>query len=165
VHFDRAGGGIRDAGGEFDGAVVGVDVVDRVAGQDFLGFRVRPVRGAGQAPARASAEPTTTLTRALLACGVVAGPLHIVVAALQALARGFDICFVFARRFAAARQPGWAAYSVVTGVVFLAAFGAVAALPDQAGANVGLAVAVALGWGWGSVLSAQLISRLSPAER
>lgn len=31
-------------------------------------------------------------------------------------------CFVFARRFAALRQRGWAAYSVATGVLFFAAF-------------------------------------------
>jgi hypothetical protein len=31
-------------------------------------------------------------------------------------------CFVFARRFAALKQPGWAAYSIATGVIFFAAF-------------------------------------------
>ena len=39
-----------------------------------------------------SSETTTKVTRALLACGVVAGPLFVVVAALQVLSRdGFDL--------------------------------------------------------------------------
>jgi hypothetical protein len=43
-----------------------------------------------EAPARSTAT-TTTLTRALLACGVVAGPLFVVVGLLQLLTRdGFD---------------------------------------------------------------------------
>jgi hypothetical protein len=46
--------------------------------------------GAG-APSGSSAS-TTRRTRALLACGVVAGPLFLVVALLQALTRdGFDL--------------------------------------------------------------------------
>ncbi len=41
---------------------------------------------------RVFAETPTTLTRALLACGVVAGPLYLVVGVTQALTRrGFDI--------------------------------------------------------------------------
>jgi Protein of unknown function (DUF998) len=40
----------------------------------------------------AASETTTTVTRALLACGVVAGPLYVVVALLQVLFRdGFDL--------------------------------------------------------------------------
>jgi len=40
----------------------------------------------------ASSETTTTVTRALLACGLVAGPLYVVVALLQVLFRdGFDL--------------------------------------------------------------------------
>jgi len=40
----------------------------------------------------ASSETTTRVTRALLACGVVAGPLYVVVALLQVLSRdGFDL--------------------------------------------------------------------------
>jgi hypothetical protein len=47
--------------------------------------------GAG-APSAASGKTTPTLTRALLACGVVAGPLFYVMVGIQALTRpGFDI--------------------------------------------------------------------------
>jgi hypothetical protein len=47
--------------------------------------------GAG-APSGSSAAATTKRTRALLACGVVAGPLFLAVALLQALTRaGFDL--------------------------------------------------------------------------
>jgi len=44
------------------------------------------------APDTASDAPSTTLTRAFLACGVVAGPLFVLVALLQVLFRdGFDL--------------------------------------------------------------------------
>jgi hypothetical protein len=44
------------------------------------------------APHTASDTTSTTLTRALLACGVVAGPLYVTVALLQVLLRdGFDL--------------------------------------------------------------------------
>jgi Protein of unknown function (DUF998) len=46
----------------------------------------------GERIPRARSEPTTTLTRSLLACGVVAGPLFTVIALLQVLTRdGFDL--------------------------------------------------------------------------
>jgi hypothetical membrane protein len=42
--------------------------------------------------ATTDSQPTTTMTRVLLACGLVAGPLFLVVAALQVLTRdGFDL--------------------------------------------------------------------------
>jgi hypothetical protein len=47
---------------------------------------------AGAIAPGASSETTTTVTRALLACGLVAGPLYVVVALLQVLFRdGFDL--------------------------------------------------------------------------
>jgi hypothetical protein len=74
-------------------------------------------------------------------------------------------CFVFARRFAALRQWGWAAFSTTTGVAFLAASFALAAWPSQAGVNVGLVVAVVLGWGWASAMAARLMTALTGATR
>ncbi len=48
------------------------------------------IHRAGAAPA--ASRSSTPLTRALLACGVLAGPLFVVVAAIQALTRdGFDL--------------------------------------------------------------------------
>lgn len=45
----------------------------------------------GAGPSGASSQTTTTMTRVLLGCGVVAGPLFVVVAVLQMAARdGFD---------------------------------------------------------------------------
>ena len=63
--------------------------------------------------------------------------------------------FVFARRFAALGQPGWATFSAATGAFFLAAFlgmGA-AAVPVM-----GLVAAVALAWTWLSATSAKLMA-------
>lgn len=208
----------------------------------------------------ASLDPTAKVTRVLLACGVVAGPLHIVVAFIQASSRpGFDLerhplsllslghlgwiqianfvvtgllfgasaigmrrilrsgpgatwgpwligifgvslvaggvfvadpafgfppgtpagapdklswhgilhavapvlgflslivaCFVFARRFAALRQTGWAAYSVATGVVVLA----LSVWPNLTMNFVPLWIAMVVGFGWPSVIGARLI--------
>ncbi len=219
----------------------------------------------------ASIETSTKLTRALLACGVVAGPLFIVVAFAQAAARaGFDLAhhplsllslgdlgwiqianfivagllfvacavgtrrklhpgrggtwgprligafgvslivggvfvadpsfgfppgtpagmpeevswhaiihgiapavgflslvaasFVFARRFAAFGQLGWAVGCVITGVLVLA----LSAWPNLGGDPEGrfgpLWVAMVLGFGWASVMSAQLMMAL-PTDR
>jgi hypothetical protein len=61
-------------------------------------------------------------------------------------------CFVFARRFAAQRQRGWAAYSLITGVVLIAAIGTVIAPPGA----VLIYVAGTLGWIWTSLVIARL---------
>jgi len=71
-------------------------------------------------------------------------------------------CVVFARRFAGIGQTGWAAYSVATGVLFLAAFVGVAT-GSQAGGPVLVLVtlaftaAVVLGWAWISALAVKLM--------
>ena len=215
----------------------------------------------------ASAETTTKLTRALLACGVVAGPLFILVALIQMLIRdGFDIrrhalsllsngdlgwiqitnflvaglltiagavgmgralqggrggtwgpllvglygvgligagifradpalgfppgtpadattiswrgllhfitggvgflgliaaCLVFARRFAALGQRGWAVYSAATGVLFFAAFVGIASGSQGAGTSVAFAVATMLGWAWVSAMAGRLMAGLA----
>lgn len=64
-------------------------------------------------------------------------------------------CFVFARRFAAERQRGWAAYSLATGVVLTAAIGSVIAPPGA----VMIYVAATLGWIWTSLVIARLLAR------
>lgn len=74
-------------------------------------------------------------------------------------------CFVFARRYAAAHQPGWAAFSAITGVLFLAAFFGIAAGSQQGGAilvvvTVAFTAAVVLAWTWLSLTASRLIAQL-----
>jgi hypothetical membrane protein len=65
---------------------------------------------------------------------------------------GFVIgCFVVARRFARAGERGWTAYSVVTGVSFLAAFAGIAS-GSTGGPVLAFYAAVALGWSWISLV-------------
>ena len=63
--------------------------------------------------------------------------------------------FVLARAFTALRRPGWAAYSVGTGVATLA----IVAWPGQDGISLRLALAAALTFGWLSAVSAHLAIR------
>ena len=72
-------------------------------------------------------------------------------------------CFVFARRFAAQRQRGWAAYCVATGVIYLAAFAGIAVGSNSVGVIttvviLAFSVAVVLGWAWVSAMAAKLLS-------
>ena len=73
-------------------------------------------------------------------------------------------CFVFARRFVALKQPGWAAYSAATGVIFLAAFFGIASGSKGAGVSLAFAIAVVIAWVWLSMLSARLRSALPNAK-
>ena len=69
-------------------------------------------------------------------------------------------CFVFARRFAALKQHGWAAYSVITGVLFLGAFFGIASGSKQSAVVLAFYAAVVLGWAWISVIAARLMTEL-----
>jgi uncharacterized membrane protein YhaH (DUF805 family) len=71
-------------------------------------------------------------------------------------------CCVFARRFAARGERGWAAYSAVTGLVFVGAFGLSSAGFGRAEGLVELAglfqrVAVIVGFGWLTLLAVHLL--------
>jgi hypothetical protein len=66
-------------------------------------------------------------------------------------------CFVFARRFAALRQRGWAAYSATTGLIFFAAFLGIASGSNKAWVIVIFTAAVVLTWAWLSMVAARLI--------
>jgi hypothetical protein len=81
--------------------------------------------------------------------------LHFLVAGLAYLAL-IAATFVFTRRFAGLGQRGWAGYSLATGVVFLAAWLALFAWPEQDLANLAYAAAALHGHGWVSVIAAQL---------
>src|SRR5262245_60335475 len=82
------------------------------------------------------------------------GTLHFVAGGIGFLGL-IAACFVFARRFAALKQPGWAAYSIATGVIFFAAFFGIAS-GSQGPVSVAFAVAVVLAWVWISLIMAGL---------
>jgi hypothetical protein len=71
-------------------------------------------------------------------------------------------CFVFARRFAALGEQGWAVFSVVTGVLYFAAFFGIAAGSQQGGGVLtfvvlAFTIAVVLAWSWFSAVAARLL--------
>lgn len=69
-------------------------------------------------------------------------------------------CGIMSRRFTALHQPGWAAFSAITGVVFFAGFIGIAAGAGNSSTILGFWVAVVLAWSWLTALSARLISEL-----
>jgi len=83
------------------------------------------------------------------------GALHAVAPVLASLAL-IMACLVFARRFAANRQRGWAAYCLAVAVIDLAP----GPFSNHDWFYVGLGVAVALGLGWASVMAAHLLTEL-----
>jgi hypothetical protein len=89
------------------------------------------------------------------------GLLHIVFGGVGFLGL-IAACFVFARRFAAQGEGGWAAFSTVTGVLYFAAFFGIAGGSQQGGAVLTLVVlaftvAVVLAWAWLSAVAVRLL--------
>ena len=84
----------------------------------------------------------------------ISGPglVHFFVGMIVFLAQ-IAACFVFARRFAAGGERGWALFSVLTGAYFLVAYVALFALQGNRVANIAFAVAIALALGWASALA------------
>jgi hypothetical protein len=70
-------------------------------------------------------------------------------------------CFVVARRFARLHQRGWMAYSLITGVVFFAAFIGIASGSGNPWTILGFWIGVVLAWSWVSALSARLLAKPS----
>jgi len=66
-------------------------------------------------------------------------------------------CFVFARRFAVRKQSAWAAYSVATGVIFFAAFFAIASGSGKVWINLAFCFAVVLAWAWITAIAARTL--------
>jgi len=96
------------------------------------------------------------------------GALHLITGGVGFLGL-IAACMVFARRFAVQKLRGWAAYSVATGVIYLAAFFGIAAGSQQQGAmltfvNLAFSVAVVLGWAWVSALAAKLLTERTSAK-
>jgi len=75
------------------------------------------------------------------------GLLHILTAAVGFVAL-IGSCGVFARRFAAQHDRAWAAYSSMTGAVFLFGFIGVASGSGATWSVLGFWVAVTLAWSW-----------------
>lgn len=89
------------------------------------------------------------------------GLLHVITGGVGFLAL-IAACFVFARRFRARKQWGWATYSMTTGAVYFVAFFGIASGSQRGGAVLtfvilAFTVAVVLGWAWLSVMAARLM--------
>jgi hypothetical protein len=85
------------------------------------------------------------------------GWCHFVIAGLAFLAL-IIACFVAARRFAAGRKRGWAAYSAATGIVFFAAWLSLMASSGRHGTTATRCAAGVLGWVWLSTTAGQLLA-------
>jgi hypothetical membrane protein len=83
------------------------------------------------------------------------GLLHLVSAAIGFLSLVAG-CMVFARRFAAGGERAWAAYSAVTGVVFLLAFAGIAAGSGSGWTILGFWIGVVLAFAWVSAMCLRL---------
>jgi hypothetical membrane protein len=89
--------------------------------------------------------------------------LHFLVAGLAYLAL-IAASFVLARRFAALGRRGWGWYSATTGVVFLVAWLALFAWPEQDAVTLAYAAAALHAHGWVSAIAAHLRAGL-PARQ
>jgi hypothetical membrane protein len=83
------------------------------------------------------------------------GLLHFITAGIGFLAL-IAACMVMARRFASQGLRGWAIYSVVSGILFFAAFVGVATGSGQSWSVVGFWIGVLFIWTWISILAARL---------
>jgi uncharacterized protein DUF998 len=84
------------------------------------------------------------------------GLLHFVTGGVGFLAL-IAACFVFARRFATLDQRGWAAYSVITGMVFFAGFFGIASGSGNSWTVLGLWIGVVFAWTWISAMTRRLM--------
>ncbi|MEP6474626.1 MAG: DUF998 domain-containing protein [Gemmatimonadota bacterium] len=83
------------------------------------------------------------------------GPYHFVAGGI-----GFfgliAACFVFARRYVGAGRPGWAVFSMLTGLLFFGAFGLIGSGSKDPSVVPIFTGAVVLTWSWLSAVSSQL---------
>ena len=87
------------------------------------------------------------------------GLLHFVVGTIGFI--GFiAACFIFARRFKSLQKPGWAWYSLITGILFLASFVGIAS-GSKGPVSLLFAIAVVLGFTWISALLSGLKAGLT----
>jgi Protein of unknown function (DUF998) len=85
------------------------------------------------------------------------GMLHIACAGIG-FAALVAACLVLARRFAVAGQRGWATYSRLSGVVFLAGFAGVASGSGSRAVVLGFWAAVVIAWAWITAVAARLLT-------
>jgi uncharacterized protein DUF998 len=87
------------------------------------------------------------------------GLLHFVAGTLGFI--GFiSACFIFARRFKSLQKPAWAWYSLITGILFLAAFVGIAS-GSKGPFSIVFVLAVVLGFTWISALLSRLKAGLT----
>jgi Protein of unknown function (DUF998) len=87
------------------------------------------------------------------------GLLHFIVGTIGFI--GFiATCFIFARRFKSLQKPGWAWYSLITGILFLASFVGIAS-GSKGPFSIIFALAVVLGFTWISALLSRLKAGLT----
>ena len=87
------------------------------------------------------------------------GLLHFVVGTIGFI--GFiSACFILARRFRSLQKPGWARYSLTTGILFLVSFVGIAS-GSKGPVSLFFAIAVVLGFIWISVLLSSLNTGLT----
>lgn len=67
-------------------------------------------------------------------------------------------CFVFARRIASLGQRAWTVYSVITGIVVLAAVAGISSGSQQAAIIIGFFLAAGAGWAWLTAISLRLLN-------
>jgi hypothetical protein len=90
------------------------------------------------------------------------GLMHFVTGGIGFLAL-IAACFVFARRFHAIKQRSWAVYSMITGIVFFAAFLGIAAAAQLGGSvlvlvTLAFTAAVVNTWVWLSAMFLRLLA-------
>jgi hypothetical protein len=87
------------------------------------------------------------------------GMLHFIVGTIGFI--GFiTACFIFARRLMSLQKPGWAWYSLITGILFLASFVGIAS-GSKGPFSIVFAIAVVLGFTWISALLSRLKAGLT----
>jgi hypothetical protein len=90
------------------------------------------------------------------------GLLHIASGGLGFLSL-ISACFVLTRRFAGMHQTGWAIYSALSGVVFLASFIGIASGAGNPWTVLGFWIGMVVAFSWLSTLSLRLMSELPTA--
>ncbi len=71
---------------------------------------------------------------------------------------------MFTRRFAGVRQPGWAIFSLLTGVLFFAGFATIGSGSKQPWVVPAFTASVILAWSWLSAVSARLRAEVTEAQ-
>jgi Protein of unknown function (DUF998) len=69
-------------------------------------------------------------------------------------------CVVFARRFAADGERGWALYSLATGIIFFVGFAGIASGNRFPWINIGFGITVVIAWAWISAVCARTLAAL-----